>query len=191
MLQRASKRSHQRLSLGRRLLRDRVLLLFALPGTALIMAAAFGYKLMLPDHLSWLALALIGGVWLFSILADYAGVLLGTRWFGGSNWGLAGAGGGTLIGMFFSLRAMVLGAIFGAIGFAVAIVTAFVSGVSGVILQTGSLSQAMTVIPNFWPFLANWSTLVLLGYWVIPAAALSWWRSRGDSMMHSSGGSSF
>ena len=85
------------------------------PGTALIMAAAFGYKLMLPDHLSWLALALIGGVWLFSILADYAGVLLGTRWFGGSNWGLAGAGGGTLIGMFFSLRAMVLGAIFGAI----------------------------------------------------------------------------
>lgn len=67
------------------------------------------------------------------------------------------------------------GAIFGAIGFLVAIITAFVSGISGVILQTGSLSQAMSVIPNFWPFLANWSTLVLLGYWVIPAAALGYY----------------
>ena len=38
MLQRTSKRPQQQLSLGRRLLRDRVLLLFALPGTALIIA---------------------------------------------------------------------------------------------------------------------------------------------------------
>jgi putative aldouronate transport system permease protein len=36
MLQRSSKRPQQQLSLGRRLLRDRVLLLFALPGCALI-----------------------------------------------------------------------------------------------------------------------------------------------------------
>ncbi len=71
------------------------------------------------------------------------------------------------------------GAIFGAVGFAVAIVTAFVSGISGVILQTGSLSQAMGVIPNFWPFLANWSTLVLLGYWVVPAALVGWYLGGG------------
>jgi putative aldouronate transport system permease protein len=38
MLQRSKTRSQQQLSLGRRLLRDRVLLLFALPGTALIIA---------------------------------------------------------------------------------------------------------------------------------------------------------
>jgi putative aldouronate transport system permease protein len=38
MLQRSKTRSKQQLSLGRRLLRDRVLLLFALPGTALIIA---------------------------------------------------------------------------------------------------------------------------------------------------------
>ncbi|MFF0264859.1 ABC transporter permease [Kribbella sp. NPDC004536] len=38
MLQRSAKRPQQRLSLRRRLLRDRVLLLFALPGTALIIA---------------------------------------------------------------------------------------------------------------------------------------------------------
>jgi len=67
------------------------------------------------------------------------------------------------------------GAIFGGIGFLVAIATAFVSGISGVILQSGSFSQAMGVIPNFWPFLWNWSTLVLIGYWVIPAAAVGWY----------------
>jgi hypothetical protein len=80
------------------------------------------------------------------------------------------------------------GAIFGVVGFVVAIVTAFISGISGVILQTGSLSQAMGVIPNFWPFLANWSTLVLLGYWVIPSAAVGWFLGRGSSAgsMHSS-----
>ncbi|TDO68210.1 putative aldouronate transport system permease protein [Kribbella sp. VKM Ac-2571] len=38
MLQRSTKRPQQQLSLGRRLLRDRVLLLFALPGVALIIA---------------------------------------------------------------------------------------------------------------------------------------------------------
>lgn len=67
------------------------------------------------------------------------------------------------------------GATIGLIGFVVAILTAFISGISGVVLQTGSLSQAMGVIPNFWPFLANWSTLVLIGYWVIPAALVGWY----------------
>ena len=71
-----------------------------------------------------------------------------------------------------------MGVIFGGIGFVVAIVTAFVSGISGVMLQTGSFSQVIKVLPNFWPFIANWSTLVLLGYWVIPAAALGWWLGR-------------
>lgn len=76
-----------------------------------------------------------------------------------------------------------MGAIFGAIGFVVAIVTAFVSGLSGVVLQTGSLSRMISVLPNFWPFLANWSTLVLLGYWIIPAAAIGWWKGRSAAPM--------
>ena len=67
------------------------------------------------------------------------------------------------------------GAIFGGIGFLVAIATAFVTGVAGVLAQTGSLSAVAGVLPNFWPFLWNWSTLVLLGYWVIPAAAMGWY----------------
>lgn len=70
------------------------------------------------------------------------------------------------------------GAIFGAIGFAVALVTAFVSGLSGVLTQTGSLSQMVAIVPNFWPFLASWSTLVLFCYWMIPSTLVGWWLSR-------------
>ena len=79
---------------------------------------------------------------------------------------------------------MMDGAIFGAIAFAVAVVTAFVSGISGVITQTGSFSQVLTVLPNFWPFLANWSTLALLGYWIIPGAGV------GFFLMQKTGGKS-
>lgn len=67
------------------------------------------------------------------------------------------------------------GVLFGVMGFVVAIAVAFVTGVAGVLAQTGSLSAVAGVLPNFWPFLANWSTLVLLGYWIIPAAAVGWY----------------
>lgn len=80
----------------------------------------------------------------------------------------------------FGARSAQSGAIFGVVGFVVAIVTAFVTGITGVLTQTGSLSQMVGILPNFWPFIANWSTLVLLGYWVIPAAAVGWYR--GNSM---------
>jgi hypothetical protein len=71
-------------------------------------------------------------------------------------------------------RGLKAGAIFGVIGFLVALATAFVTGITGVLTQTGSLAEAGAVIPKFWPFLASWSTLVLLGYWVVPAALMGW-----------------
>lgn len=86
-----------------------------LPGTTLILAAMVMHKLLLPDQITWNALGWIAGVWLLSVLIDFAGVLVGTRLFGGSRWGMAGAGGGALIGMFFSLPALLLGTIFGAV----------------------------------------------------------------------------
>jgi|GEM_PF-781800 len=76
------------------------------------------------------------------------------------------------------------GAIFGAGAFVVAVITAFVSGISGVLAQTGSFSQLVSVLPNFGPFIWNWSTLALLGYWLIPAAALGFylqWQAKKSS----------
>ena len=85
-----------------------------LPGTTLILLAAVLHKLLLPPSLTWLTVSLLGGLWLISVVTDFAGVLLGTRWFGGSKWGMAGAGGGALVGVFFSLPALLLGTILGA-----------------------------------------------------------------------------
>lgn len=82
----------------------------------------------------------------------------------------------------YGVRDVKGGATFGAVGFLVAIATAFVTGVAGVLAQTGSLSAVAGVLPNFWPFLWNWSTLVLLGYWVIPAAAMGWYSQPKGSM---------
>lgn len=75
-------------------------------------------------------------------------------------------------------RSLKQGAIFGAIGFVVALATAFVTGVTGVLAQTGSLSQMAAIIPNFGPFVASWSTLVLFGYWIIPAVLVGWFLGR-------------
>lgn len=86
-----------------------------LPGTTLIFVAALVHKWLRPEDLPWLAIAFIGVFWLLSVLADVGGVLLGTKWFGGGKWGMAGAGGGALVGMFFSLRMLVLGTMLGAI----------------------------------------------------------------------------
>ena len=66
------------------------------------------------------------------------------------------------------------GITFGVAGFLVAIATALVSGISGVLQQSGSLAQVATVLPNFGPFLLSWSTLALACYWIIPSALIGW-----------------
>lgn len=73
------------------------------------------------------------------------------------------------------------GVIFGIIGFFVALATAFISGLAGVLTQTGSISQMAGIVPNFWPFLASYSTLVLAIYWVVPAALMGWYLGRSSS----------
>ena len=86
-----------------------------LPGTTLILAGMGLHKVFLPDSISWAAIAWIGAIWLISVIVDFVGVLVGTRLFGGGKWGMAGAGAGAVVGMFFSLPALILGTIFGAV----------------------------------------------------------------------------
>jgi len=86
-----------------------------LPGTTLIMAGALLQKWLLPDTLGWTAVGWIIAFWVVSVLADIGCTVLGTKLFGGGKWGMAGASGGALAGMFFSLPALVLGSMFGAI----------------------------------------------------------------------------
>ena len=85
-----------------------------MPGTTLIFAAAIIHKWLLPASLSWTPVVVIGGIWLVSVIADFLGVVVGARLFGGSKWGMAGAGGGAFVGMFFSLPGLLIGTILGA-----------------------------------------------------------------------------
>jgi uncharacterized protein YqgC (DUF456 family) len=86
-----------------------------LPGTTLILIAMITHKLLLPNDLSWLVIGWIAGFWGLSVIIDFGGVILGTKLFGGGKWGMLGAGGGAVIGMFFSLPMLLLGTVLGAV----------------------------------------------------------------------------
>lgn len=85
-----------------------------LPGTTLILLAALLHRLLIPSDISWLMILWIGVAWLISIAADFVGTIIGTRMFGGGKWGMAGATGGALVGMFISLPALLIGTFIGA-----------------------------------------------------------------------------
>lgn len=86
-----------------------------LPGTTLILLAVLLQKWLLPDTLTWFAVGWVAGVWLLSVLADLGCTLVGTKLLGGGRWGMAGATGGALAGMFCSLPALLFGTALGAI----------------------------------------------------------------------------
>lgn len=86
-----------------------------LPGTTLILVGMVLHKLFLPDAVAWSALGWIAAIWFISVVVDFVGVLIGTKLFGGGRWGMAGASAGAIVGMFFSLPALLLGTVFGAV----------------------------------------------------------------------------
>lgn len=86
-----------------------------LPGTTLILVGMVLHKLLLPDSVSWAIIAWIAAVWLVSVVVDFAGVIMGAKLFGGGKWGMAGAGVGAFVGMFFSLPALLIGTVCGAV----------------------------------------------------------------------------
>ena len=86
-----------------------------LPGTTLILFGAVLHKLLLPDSMTWSVIGWVAVLWFISVLADFIGVMIGARLFGGGKWGMTGATGGALVGMFFSLPALLLGTFLGAV----------------------------------------------------------------------------
>lgn len=86
-----------------------------LPGTTLILIAMIAHKLLLPGDVSWMVIGWIAFFWFLSVLIDFLGVIIGARLFGGGKWGMMGAGGGAIVGMFFSLPMLILGTVLGAV----------------------------------------------------------------------------
>ena len=87
-----------------------------LPGTTLLLAAGALHAWLLPGTIGATVLWILAGLWVVSIIAEIVATLLGTRLFGGSKWGMAGASGGALLGLFWGpIRGAVLGSLLGAI----------------------------------------------------------------------------
>lgn len=86
-----------------------------IPGTLVILVAALVHHWLRPEEMTWAGVGVVAALWLLSVLVEFGSMALGTRWFGGSKWGMAGASGGALVGMFFSLPLIVCGTVLGAV----------------------------------------------------------------------------
>jgi uncharacterized protein YqgC (DUF456 family) len=88
-----------------------------LPGTTLILAAAFLHRLMLgPEKgASWLSLLALALFVVASYVIDFLGGWLGARRFGATCWGVWGATFGAIVGIFFGLPGLLVGPVIGAL----------------------------------------------------------------------------
>lgn len=85
-----------------------------LPSAPLILLAAFVHKIFLPSYLgakTLIALTCLTGL---SVLAEAALAWAGARWLGAGRYGIAGAGVGALLGIFWGGIGMIPGAVIGA-----------------------------------------------------------------------------
>ena len=85
-----------------------------LPGPLLIFAAAAVHVLLRPQTgVTWWCVAFMAVLTVVSYALDFASGAMGTRWFGGSRWGMVGVVLGGLVGMFFSLPGLIIGPLVG------------------------------------------------------------------------------
>ncbi|MEM7246889.1 MAG: DUF456 family protein [Acidobacteriota bacterium] len=88
----------------------------ALPGPALVYAgivlAAWAHGF---DRIGIVTLVVLGLVTLLLLGVDYVSSAVGTKQFGGSGWGVAGAAIGAIVGLFFMPIGILLGPLVGAI----------------------------------------------------------------------------
>jgi uncharacterized protein YqgC (DUF456 family) len=86
-----------------------------LPGTPLIVAGAVIHKLAFPGVLSWWMIAVLAVLAVLAQILEHLGSLAGAKWGGAGAWGLAGAGVGILVGLFFGLPGLLAGPVAGAL----------------------------------------------------------------------------
>lgn len=94
-------------------------LLPVLPGQILIIVAAGAHWWVKGDasHLGWWTLAVLIVLLTISMALEYVSGAVGSKYFGGSKWGVAGAIIGGLVGLFFAPWGFILGPLGGAFAF--------------------------------------------------------------------------
>ena len=87
-----------------------------LPGHLIILIAAIAHRLMLGEDagLRWWSFVILVVLMAVSQTFEMVSGAAGTRWFGGTRWGAAGALIGTVVGLFFLPFGLLLGPLIGA-----------------------------------------------------------------------------
>ncbi|MDB6138231.1 MAG: hypothetical protein JWO94_1303 [Verrucomicrobiaceae bacterium] len=84
------------------------------PGPLLIFIAALLHVLLRPQTgVTWWCVALLGLLALVAYGLDFASGAMGTKWFGGSRWGIAGVLIGGVAGLFFPFPGLIVGPLIG------------------------------------------------------------------------------
>jgi uncharacterized protein YqgC (DUF456 family) len=86
-----------------------------LPGHLILFFAAVSHWLMLrhDSGVEWLTLVVLGFLLILSQVFEFLSGAAGTRWFGGTRWGAAGALIGGIAGIFFIPFGLILGPLIG------------------------------------------------------------------------------
>ncbi len=115
-----------------------------LPGHLIILVGAIAYRLMIGSGagIAWWGFGILVLLMAVSQAFEIMSGSLGSKWFGGSKWGAAGALIGGLVGMFFLPFGILIGPLVGAFGFELAFAKKKprASAVSGVGSVVGTLA---------------------------------------------------
>ncbi|GAA5482221.1 DUF456 domain-containing protein [Haloferula sargassicola] len=90
-----------------------------LPGHLFILGAAVWHWFVFrgDSGVEWWTFVVLGALLAGSQIFEWVSGAAGSKWFGGTKWGAAGAMIGALVGMFFMPFGLVLGPLIGAYGF--------------------------------------------------------------------------
>ena len=123
-----------------------------LPGHLIIFFAAVAHRLMLgaDSGVEWWTFVVLGVLLTISQVLEFLSGAAGTRWFGGSKWGAAGALFGGIVGLFFMPLGLVLGPLIGSVVFELMfakkkVKPATVSGVGSVLGTVAGLAVKVVV----------------------------------------------
>jgi len=123
-----------------------------LPGHLILFFAAIAHRLMLgaESGVEWWTFAVLGVLLTISQILEFMSGAMGTRWFGGSKWGAAGALAGGVVGLFFMPFGLILGPLIGSMLFELIcakkkVKPATVSGVGSVLGTVAGLAIKVAV----------------------------------------------
>ena len=123
-----------------------------LPGHLIILIATIGHRLMLGEAagLRWWSFVILIALMAISQTFEILSGAAGSKWFGGTRWGAAGALLGTIIGLFFLPFGLLLGPLIGAFVGEIAFARkhphhAAISGVGSVVGTLAGMAVKMVV----------------------------------------------